>query len=185
MDRPALEGFTVKTSHCQNVLSSKRPKVITSPVKTSLRGQNVPSQIVLILKPRLHDTTSCCQTGCHTGCTSYNGCSIVQPVGQPAASCKQISNRLSNRLSNRFYNRLYNRFYNRFDNRIAYKQKQVLVRPFYSAPHCRRCTIYGNSVRPSLRPRLAGNAGPKNSPKNRHLGFWAPPHNFVGLYLRN
>ena len=40
------KGFTVKTSRCQNVLSSKRPKVITSPVKTSLHGQNVPSQIV-------------------------------------------------------------------------------------------------------------------------------------------
>ena len=42
--------FTVKTSHCQNVPSSKRPKVITSPVKTSLHGQNVPSQIVPILR---------------------------------------------------------------------------------------------------------------------------------------
>jgi len=67
-----VQRFRVKTSHCQNVLSSKRPKVITSPVKTSLHGQNVPSQIVPILKPRLHDTTSCCPTGCHTGCTSYN-----------------------------------------------------------------------------------------------------------------
>jgi len=64
--------FTVKTSHCQNILLSKRPKVIMSPVKTSLHGENVPSQIVPILKPRLHDTTSCCQTSCHTGCTSYN-----------------------------------------------------------------------------------------------------------------
>jgi len=30
--------------------------------------------------------------------------------------------------------------------------------------------------------RLAGNAGPKNSPK---IATWAPSHNFVGLYLRN
>ena len=44
------QRFTVKTSHCQNVPSSKRPKVITSPVKTSLYGQNVPSQIVPILR---------------------------------------------------------------------------------------------------------------------------------------
>jgi len=32
-------------------------------------------------------------TGCQTGLAT--GCSIVQPVGQPAASCKQTSNRLS------------------------------------------------------------------------------------------
>ena len=30
--------------------------------------------------------------------------------------------------------------------------------------------------------RLAGNAGPKNSPK---VAIWASSHNFVGLYLRN
>jgi len=30
--------------------------------------------------------------------------------------------------------------------------------------------------------RLAGNAGPKKSPK---IAIWAPSHNFVGLYLRN
>ena len=30
--------------------------------------------------------------------------------------------------------------------------------------------------------RLAGNAGPKKSPK---VALWAPSHNFVGLYLRN
>ena len=45
-----LTCFTVKTSHCQNVPSSKRPKVKTSPVRTSLHGQNVPSQIVPILR---------------------------------------------------------------------------------------------------------------------------------------
>ena len=47
-------------------------------------------------KPRLHDTTRC-QTGCQYGLTT--GCLIVQPVGQPSASCKQASNRLSIRLS--------------------------------------------------------------------------------------
>jgi len=30
--------------------------------------------------------------------------------------------------------------------------------------------------------RLAGNAGPKKSPK---IAVWVPSHNFVGLYLRN
>jgi len=29
---------------------------------------------------------------------------------------------------------------------------------------------------------LAGNAGPKKSPK---IAIWAASHNFVGLYLRN
>ena len=41
-----------------------------------------------LLKPRLHDTT-CCQTRCTTGC------SIVLPVWEPAASCKQTSSRVN------------------------------------------------------------------------------------------
>jgi len=56
--------------------------------------------MVVTVKPRLHDTT-----GCQTGCTT--GCSIVQPVGQSTASCKQPSNGLSNGLYNRIDNRLY------------------------------------------------------------------------------
>ena len=74
----------------------------------------------LAVKPRWHDAT-CCQTGLTTGWTtgcivykhptgcqtgSTTGCSIVQPVGQPVASCKQTSNLLSNRLHNWFDNRL-------------------------------------------------------------------------------
>jgi len=64
----------------------------------------------IIVKPRLHDTTRC-QTGlyrvykhsagCQIGLTT--GCSVVEPVGQPAASCKQTSNRLYNRFDNRLY----------------------------------------------------------------------------------
>ena len=70
----------------------------------------------------IHDTTGC-QSGCPTdlttgwttGCISciqtsnrlskrlYTGCSILQPVGQPAASCKQTSNGLSNRIDNWLY----------------------------------------------------------------------------------
>jgi len=52
---------------------------------------------------------------------------VWQPVGQPAASCKQTSNRLSYRLTtgwmfvytyNLLSNRLSNHFDNRFDNRL-------------------------------------------------------------------
>jgi len=57
---------------------------------------------IVLVKVRLHDTTGDNRfdnrlyrvykhsTGCQTGLTT--DCSIVQPVGQPAASCKQTSN---------------------------------------------------------------------------------------------
>ena len=51
---------------------------------TSVHTCTVHEGIVANVKPRLHDIT-CCQTGCHTGLT------IVQPVGQPAASCITVN----------------------------------------------------------------------------------------------
>ena len=51
----------------------------------------------VVLKPRLHDTTSC-QTGCTTGLTT--GCIGLHDTAV-------LSNRLSNRIDNRFGNRLY------------------------------------------------------------------------------
>ena len=45
------------------------------------------------VKPRLHDTTRC-QTGLATGC------SIVQPVEQPAASCKRTLSLSTKRSTN-------------------------------------------------------------------------------------
>jgi len=57
------------------------------------------------LKPLLHDTT-CCQSGCQTGCGLTTSCIVyIYSIG--------CQTRLSNHLSNRLYNRLYNRFDNR------------------------------------------------------------------------
>jgi len=86
---------------------------------------------------RVNKHPTSCQTGCQTDLTtglttvlneqplfvqqswtnshcSFNRLSnwVVQPVWQPAVSCKQTSNRLSNRLSNRFDNQ--------FDNRVEW-----------------------------------------------------------------
>jgi len=83
----SVKCFTVKTSYFQNVPSSKRPKVITSPVKTSLHGQNVLSQIV----PGL-------TTGWTTGCIMYTNIQpVVQPVVQPlSTACAAWQPRLNN-----------------------------------------------------------------------------------------
>jgi len=65
---------------------------------------------------------------------------------------------------------------------------------FFSSPNLSGHTYFGTWCGPSANlecrsetccARLAGNAGPKKSPKSRHLGITSPSHNFVGLYLCN
>ena len=124
-----LTSFTAKTSHCQNVPSSKRPKVITSPVKTSLHGQNVLSQIV----PGL-------TAGWTTGYIVYTNIQrVVQLVVRPlSTACAVWQPWLNNRLHHvnnhstgcetgwtiglktgwilfTRCSRLFNRLFNRFD----------------------------------------------------------------------
>jgi len=57
-----------------------------------------------IIKPHLHDATSC-QTGLTTSCIMYTNIQpVVKPVWQPAVSCKRTVGCLFTR-----YNRLSNR----------------------------------------------------------------------------
>jgi len=42
----------------------------------------------------------------------------------------------------------------KFGRNRSNRGQDMAIFDFYSAPHCKRCTSYGNSVRPSVRPAV-------------------------------